>query len=204
MSIVMDDFSSRDVTAAGVKVRIVGAGKGAPVVALAVGFGGSAAHRALAERFRVIALETAEKDAGKVGEAAASLATGDEKVGLLAIGDQAGAALVAAQTLGERANAVVFASPRGLLGASDGPVAPLLRGVLSPKLVMLGYDDKDAPKDAVTQYKKGLSRSNVMLIYAAGADIAADRPQAFADVAGDFLERQDRFRFMTESVAIGT
>ncbi len=204
MSLVMDDFSSREVTAAGVKARIVEAGKGPPVVVLAPGFGGSAAHRALAERFRAIALETTERDASKVGAAAASLDTGDDKIGLLAIGDQAGAALVAAQALGERANAVVLASPRGVLGASDSAVAPLLRGVMTPKLVMLGYDDKDAPKDAITQYKKGLSRSNVMLIYAAGADIAADRPQAFADVAGDFLERQDRFRFMTESVAIGT
>jgi pimeloyl-ACP methyl ester carboxylesterase len=203
MSLVMDDFSSREVTAAGVKARIVEAGKGAPVVVLAAGFGGSAAHRALAERFRVIALETTERDASKVGAAAASLDTGADKIGLLAIGDQAGAALVAAQALGERANAVVLASPRGVLGAGDA-IAPLLRGVMTPKLVMLGYDDKDAPKDAITQYKKGLSRSNVMLIYAAGADIAADRPQAFADVAGDFLERQDRFRFMTESVAIGT
>jgi hypothetical protein len=205
MSVALEQ-DTREVTAKGVKLRLTEAGAGRPVFAFGAGFAGSEAHRALATRFRVTAIESSETDALNLGEAAASLADGaEEKVGLLGIGAQSGAALATAQALGERASSLVLSSPHGLplSPANEGnPLAPLLRGVLTPKLVMIGHDDKAMPKDALTLFRKGLSRSNVMLIYNAGADIGADRPQSFADVAGDFFDRQDRYRFMATSVAV--
>jgi hypothetical protein len=41
-----------------------------------------------------------------------------------------------------------------------------------------------------------------VLVYGAGADIAAERPEALAAAAGDFLDRQGRFNLMTESMAL--
>ena len=209
MSLVTaQEFAARDATAKGVKLRVTEAGAGRPVIVIGAGFAGGGAHSALAARFHVTAVESNEDGARKLGEALAALAEGAEKVGVVGIGAHAGAALAAAHTLGERACALVFVSPAGLpIGAganADDPLAPLLRGVLTPKLIMLGHDDKAQPPDAPRLYRRSLSRSNVILIYNSGAAIAADRPHAFANVAGDFLDRQDRYRFMTESVAIGS
>jgi hypothetical protein len=40
-----------------------------------------------------------------------------------------------------------------------------------------------------------------VLVFNAGADILADRPDAFASAAGDFLDRKARFAF-AESMAL--
>jgi hypothetical protein len=42
-----------------------------------------------------------------------------------------------------------------------------------------------------------------VLVYGAGADIVADRPDALASAAGDFFDRQGRFfNLMTETMAL--
>lgn len=171
-------------------------GQGRPVVALGAGFSGSPAHAALARGFRVIALDAND------GQAAADwiAAQGFETCGLLALGEAAPAALTAAALAGEKVNAAVFVSPQGLLG--NDSVAPLLTSAPAPKCVLVGCDDKAQPRDAAARYKTSLSRSNVVLVWEAGADIAADRPEALASAAGDFLDRQGRFGFVTDSVAV--
>ncbi len=142
-----------------------------------------AAARALATRFDVV-----------VGEAP----SGDEKLGLVGVGGAWAAALAAAESLGERAGAVVLVSPQGLLEADEGQKALLRLPV--PKLVIGGFDDP-AMRD-ISRYTRGMSRGYTSLVYNAGSDVIGERPSAFADVAGDFLDRQERFRFMTESVAV--
>lgn len=201
MSIAIDDKFSE--TAAGAD-RVVFAGEGPPVIVFAAGFARSAAHRALAARFCVYAYESGA-EARAAGHAAAAWAEAQnfEKIGLIGAGARAGAAIWAAHALGERASALVLASPRDLpLGGGDDPLAPLLRGVLTAKLILVGDEDGAAPADALSVFKKAFSRANVALIHGAGAEIAHDRPAAFVHISGDFLDRQERFRFMTESVAV--
>ncbi len=68
--------------------------------------------------------------------------------------------------------------------------------------MLIGTLDEAQPPGAAASYRTRLSRSNVVLVYGAGADIAGDRPDAFARVAGDFLDRQGRFAFMTDTLAL--
>lgn len=170
-------------------------GEGRPVIALGAGFSGSAAHAALARKFRVIALDAD-------GEAAAAyiVAQGFEACGLLALGAAAPASVTAASIAGEKVNALVLVSPQEVL--TNDAIAPLLKSTAAPKCVLLGYDDKSQPQDAAARYKTSLSRSNVVLVWEAGPDVAADRPEALASAAGDFLDRQGRFGFVTDSVAV--
>jgi hypothetical protein len=86
------------------------------------------------------------------------------------------------------------------LGEIEGPLKPLLRDVSAPKCVLIG--DRDPAASDLAAYKTELSRSHVVLVFDAGSDVARDRPLAFANAAGDFLDRQGRFNFITESVAI--
>ena len=182
-------------------------GAGRPVIVLGRGFAGSPAHRALAQRFRVIVADDAKLAPRALGEAAAGWAAdeGLEAVGFVGEGDDAAAALWAASAAGDRANAVVLVSPfLPLDDGADDPagIRPLLTEVKAPKAVLIGTLDPDQPRDAAAHYRTRLSRSNVVLVFDAGADIAADRPDAFARVAGDFLDRQARFAFMTETLAL--
>jgi pimeloyl-ACP methyl ester carboxylesterase len=184
------------------------AGGGRPVVVFAQGFAGSAAHHALARRFQVFATSEAKASPRELGEAAAAWAAdrGFESVGFVGAGDLAAAALWAASAAGERANAVVLVSPALPLdddAADVGGLGALLTEVKAPKAVLISTQDAGQPREAAALYRRRLSRSNVVLVFGAGPDIAAERPDAFARVAGDFLDRQGRFAFMTESVALG-
>ena len=176
--------------------KLTQAGDGRPVLALGRGFASSAAFVALARRFRVLAMETAPADiAGWIAE------QGFESLGVVGIGEAAGAALEVAAAAGEAVNAVVLVSPVGLpLGDADGPLKPLLRDIAAAKCVLVG--DRDPAARDLAAYKTSLSRSHVVLVFDAGADVAAERPDAFASAAGDFLDRQGRFNFIAESVAI--
>jgi hypothetical protein len=190
--------------------RLVTAGAGRPVIVFAAGFANSPAHLALAERFRVIVAGESDLSPRGLGEAAAAWAAdkGLETVGFLGAGDLAAAALWAASAVGERAAAVVLVSPDLPLGdgVDDDDQAALraaLTEVKTPKAVLIGTRDPAQPRGAPALYRTRLSRANVILVYDAGADISADRPDAFARVAGDFLDRQGRFAFMTETRALG-
>jgi hypothetical protein len=57
-----------------------------------------------------------------------------------------------------------------------------------------------AIRPPLADYRRALHASTV-LVFDAGADILADRPDAFASAAGDFLDRKARFAF-AESVVL--
>ncbi|HLY81003.1 MAG TPA: hypothetical protein VKQ70_16610 [Caulobacteraceae bacterium] len=176
--------------------KVTRAGDGRPVLVLGRDFASSAAFVALARRFRVLAMETAPTDA-----AAWIASQGFDKLGVVGIGDLAGDALTLADAAGDAVSALVLVSPAGLpLGDANGPLKPLLKDVAAAKCVLIG--DRAPAADALAAYKTELSRSHVVLVFDAGADVAAERPDAFASAAGDFLDRQGRFNFITDSVAI--
>jgi len=177
-------------------------GAGRPVVVFDPGFAGSPAHLALAKRFRVIVPNKTELTPRALGETIADWAASEglETVGFAGAGALAPAALWAASAAGERASAAVLVSPD--LPLDDDALQPLLTELKTPKAVLIGTLDETQARDAPALYRTRLSRSNVVLVYGAGGDIAADRPDAFARVVGDFLDRQARFAFMTGSLAL--
>ena len=81
-------------------------------------------------------------------------------------------------------------------------IGAALEGFRIPTAILIGTKDAALPRDAAAQLRKIRPRANVVLVYGAGADTADERPEAVADVAGDFLDRQARFAFMTKSLAL--
>jgi dienelactone hydrolase len=157
---------------------------GRPVLALGAA-AGSPGLAALAARFRVFALANAS------GAAAWLAGQTFDALGVVAVGAAASEGLSLAAAAGEKVDALVLVSPTGLTQTEgERPTTPVC--------VLVG--DRDAAAAPLADYRRALHAATV-LVFDAGADILADRPDAFASAAGDFLDRKARFAF-ADSVAL--
>lgn len=186
------EFVEGHVEAGGLRIRCLEAGEGAPLVHLH-GAGGlrlTAAHELLAQRFRVIALD------GPLPVAAAA-SLGLERYNLLGSADAGEAALRLALREPERVSALVLEAP----AAPDPELEPRLRRLGTPTLVLFGTRDRAAP-ELGRRYKQLLPNSHLVFVYDAGHRIAADRPEAFAEVVIDFLDRHEAFVISRKNTVI--
>ena len=71
--------------------------------------------------------------------------------------------------------------------------------VTMPTLVLFGTSDRVIPPEMGRFYRELLPNCHFVLLYDAGHAIDADRPDAFASVVGDFLERREGFLIRRES-----
>lgn len=130
------------------------------------------AHELLAQRCRVIALT-----AGSPRETLARLdALGVDRFNLMAGQAEAAAALRLAHDAPDRVLALVLEAPT----APGNAAAPAM-----PTLVLLGTRDGGGATEVPGAHR--------VFVYDAGAAIGADRPEAFAEVVLDFLERHEAF-----------
>jgi pimeloyl-ACP methyl ester carboxylesterase len=75
----------------------------------------------------------------------------------------------------------------------DPALEKLLPGIAAPTLVLFGTLDRLMPSELGRLYKAAMPNCSLVLVYDAGHAIGADRPEAFAEVVGDFLERHEAF-----------
>jgi pimeloyl-ACP methyl ester carboxylesterase len=75
----------------------------------------------------------------------------------------------------------------------DAALEDRLRDLATPALVVFGTLDSVIPPDMGRIYKELMPNSHLVFVYDAGHAIAAERPEAFAEVVIDFLERNDAF-----------
>jgi pimeloyl-ACP methyl ester carboxylesterase len=75
----------------------------------------------------------------------------------------------------------------------DAELEALLPGLVTPTLVLFGTLDKVIPSQMGRHYKTLLPNCNLVLVYDAGHAIGTERPEAFVEVVGDFLERHEAF-----------
>jgi pimeloyl-ACP methyl ester carboxylesterase len=68
-----------------------------------------------------------------------------------------------------------------------------LGGLNVPTLVLFGTEDRTIPPEMGRIYREKLPNCHVVLVYDAGHDVDAERPEAFASVVSDFLERRGQF-----------
>ncbi len=68
-----------------------------------------------------------------------------------------------------------------------------LPSLTMPTLVLFGNSDRVIPPEMGRFYRELLPNCHFVLVYDAGHAIDADRPEAFAAVVGDFLERHEGF-----------
>ena len=68
-----------------------------------------------------------------------------------------------------------------------------LRSLEMPTLVLFGTLDRVIPPEMGRCYKKLMPNCHLVFVYDAGHAISAERPEAFAEVVTDFLERGEAF-----------
>ena len=146
----------------------------------------TAAHALLSQRFRVIVLEAGEPASTPDSLVRAIDRLGLETFNLLAGGAASRTALGVALQVPERVAALVLEAPTAI--SEERRVAELA----TPTLVLYGTLDPVTP--AVGRRIATLMRNcHLVFVYAAGPTIGIDRPEAFAEVVGDFLERHEAF-----------
>lgn len=126
-------------------------------------------------------------------------AVGSERYGLVGVSDGANAALQHALANPETVDVLVLVSPtaiRPAAGDANGDAAEMearLPNVQCPTLVVFGQEDRSVMPEAASIYRERIPNCNVAFVYAAGHDIAADRPQALVNLVSDYLERRETF-----------
>ncbi len=75
----------------------------------------------------------------------------------------------------------------------DEELEARMREIDTPTLVLLGTEDKLIPPRIGRLYREIMPRCHVVMIYDAAHAMDAERPEAVASVAGDFIARRDEF-----------
>jgi pimeloyl-ACP methyl ester carboxylesterase len=96
------------------------------------------------------------------------------------------------------ADPAVQAKTAALVGRLRGPdrdadLEARLRDLMVPTLVLFGTVDRVIPPEMGRFYKELMPNCNLVFVYDAGHAISTDRPEAFTEVAADFLERREAF-----------
>src|SRR5262249_9040569 len=92
----------------------------------------------------------------------------------------------------------ILAKQRALTARLRGPDRDLdleaaMRTLETPTLVLFGNLDRGMPPEMGRHYKAWLPNCHLVFVYDAGHEISTDRPEAFAEVTHDFLERREAF-----------
>lgn len=77
--------------------------------------------------------------------------------------------------------------------ARDRELEEKLAGLETPTLVLFGTLDRLIPPEMGHIYKDLMPNCHLIFVYDAAHEIGADRPEAFAEVVSDFLERHEAF-----------
>lgn len=75
----------------------------------------------------------------------------------------------------------------------DAPLEARMRDLTVPTLVLFGTHDQVMLPEMGRHYKEVLPNAHLVFVYDAGHAISSERPEAFAEVTLDFLERHEAF-----------
>ena len=132
-------------------------------------------------------------------------ASGSERYGLVGVSDGANAALQHALANPEAVDVLALVSPTAIRSVDGDDAAELearLPDVQCPTLVVFGQEDRSVHPEAAGIYRERIPNCNIAFVYAAGHDIAGDRPQALVNLVSDYLERRETFIVQNRSSVI--
>jgi pimeloyl-ACP methyl ester carboxylesterase len=157
----------------------------------------SPSQELLAQTFRVITLElpedrhsTSSEDLARNLNAAVT-ALGIERYSVVGTSFASTVALWMAILRPESVDAIVLSAPAA--PPRDESFEKRAAELPQPVLVVLGTDDKVTPPESARLYRELLQSCHIVFVYGAAQAIAADRPEAFASLVGDFLTRKEQF-----------
>jgi len=189
-------FREDYVEADGVRIRYMEVGQGTPLVHL-LGAGGlrlTRGHDLLSHHVRVLAFELPEGPSPEHTLARAVATLGLDTFDLMGTSSAGAAALGLALQEPRRVRALVLEAPAAIRPDNrDADLERRLSGLTTPTLVLFGTADDVVPPAMGRVYKALMSNCHLVFVYAAGHAISADRPEAFAEVVVDFLERHEAF-----------
>ena len=84
-------------------------------------------------------------------------------------------------------------APKFLPKESDADLEEWLPEIKCPTLAAFGTKDRQIAPEAPSTYRANIPNCHVSLIYDAAHLVAAERPQAVADVVSDFIENRETF-----------
>jgi len=93
----------------------------------------------------------------------------------------------------ERVSALVLEAPAAIRQEGAAELERRLPGLAVPTLVLFGTLDRVIAPTMGRVYKDLIPNSHLVFVYDAAHAIGADRPEAFAEVVVDFLERHEAF-----------
>ncbi len=89
---------------------------------------------------------------------------------------------------------------RRIIGpARDEALESRMPGLNVPVLLLFGTMDRMIPPEIGRMYCERLLNCHLVLVYDAGHEVDADRPEAFASVVGDFVQRHEEFLVSRQS-----
>ncbi len=75
----------------------------------------------------------------------------------------------------------------------DAALEAQMRGMATPTLVLFGTLDRLMPPAMGRHYKELMPNCHLVFVYDAGHEMSTERPEAFAEVTADFLDRHEAF-----------
>jgi pimeloyl-ACP methyl ester carboxylesterase len=81
----------------------------------------------------------------------------------------------------------------------DSELEAAMRELHVPTLVLFGTEDRLTPPELGRHYREILPNCQFVIVYDAAHAIYDDRPEAFAAIVADFLERREQFVVRSES-----
>jgi pimeloyl-ACP methyl ester carboxylesterase len=75
----------------------------------------------------------------------------------------------------------------------DTALEARMRGMATPTLVLFGTLDRVIPPHMGRHYKELMPNCHLVFVYDAGHEMSTERPEAFSEVAVDFLQRHEAF-----------
>jgi pimeloyl-ACP methyl ester carboxylesterase len=95
-------------------------------------------------------------------------------------------------------NPAIQAKTRALTSRLRGPdrdaaLEARMREMATPTLVLFGTLDRVMPPDMGRHYKELMPNCHLVFVYDAGHEMSTERPEAFAEVTADFLDRHEAF-----------